>query len=92
MCISRLAEEEAPACVQSCPNEAIRIVTVSRDSLFDSVARAERLTPGSAESSYIHPSTVYTGLNSTINLRAADAAVVKSQHTHWPLVVMLFLT
>lgn len=92
MCITRLADGEAPACVQACPNEAIRIVTVSRASLFDSVTRAPRLTPGSADSDYTHPSTVFTGLHPTVNLRAADAAVVKQEHAHWPLVVMLFLT
>ncbi len=92
MCISRLAEGEAPACVQACPNEAIRIVTVSKESLFDSVARAERLTPGSAESDYTCPSTVFTGLHPVENLHAADAAALKEEHAHWPLVVMLFLT
>lgn len=92
MCITRLAEGEAPACVQACPNEAIRIVTVSRSSLFDTAARAERLTPDSADSSYTRPSTVFTGIDSTRELRAADAAAIAPQHAHWPLVVMLFLT
>ena len=92
MCTSRLAEGEAPACVQACPNDAIRIVTVSRASLFDSTARATTLTPDAFDSSYTRPSTVYTGLHASPALRAADAAALQPQHAHWPLVVMLFLT
>src|SRR4051812_49353190 len=34
MCSSRLSAGEAPACVQGCPNEAIRITVVHRDELI----------------------------------------------------------
>ena len=52
----------------------------------------ERLTPDSADSSYTRPSTVFTGIDSTVELRAADAAAIEPQPAHWPLVVMLLLT
>src|SRR5436309_64998 len=35
MCSSRLSVGEAPACVQGCPNEAIRITVVDKDRIID---------------------------------------------------------
>ncbi len=57
MCSNRLAVGEAPACVQACPNEAIRITVVAKLEITEQFAehplplgggegRGERATPG----------------------------------------------
>src|SRR6267378_5950456 len=48
MCSSRLAVGEAPACVQACPNEAIRITTVKKADIAAAARRGEFL-PGAPD-------------------------------------------
>jgi formate dehydrogenase iron-sulfur subunit len=106
MCHQRLAEGEAPACVQACPTEAIRIVKIktagtSRSAppapLFHSKTNNHPSTIinqlSTIPSSHITlPTTRYTGRNVPATAYAADRAALVPQHAHWPLVLMLVLT
>jgi formate dehydrogenase iron-sulfur subunit len=102
MCHQRLAVGEAPACVQACPTEAIRIVKVTQDK--SSSARAEALhtdlfnltqrhpDSGIPDSSVTLPTTRYVGREVPHSATAADQESLVPQHPHWPLVLMLMLT
>jgi DMSO reductase anchor subunit len=92
MCSSRLAVDEAPACVQACPNEAIRITVVDRLRVIED-SEANVFLPGAAEPDYTLPTTNYKTTRALPrNLLPADYHQVAPQHAHLPLVVMLVLT
>lgn len=98
MCHQRLAVGEAPACVQACPTEAIRIVKipVNRDPVIvrRNLLHSALYNPLSAipDSSITRPTTRYTGRDVPSTAYAADRAALVPQHAHWPLVFMLVLT
>ncbi len=89
MCQSRLAEGEAPACVQACPTEAIRITTVD----IPDRETVPAFLPASPEPSYTLPTTQYVS-KKTIpdNVAAGDLHFPRVEHAHYPLVFMLTLT
>jgi formate dehydrogenase iron-sulfur subunit len=139
MCHGRLAHGEAPACAQSCPTSAIKIVTVevshtaakapdarrrattapgASDATEPAVvgiasttndqrqtvpgaARAKSeiesrksqirgFLPATPDPSYTRPTTRYvTARTFPDDLIAADAAALRPQPAHWPLVVLL---
>jgi DMSO reductase anchor subunit len=92
MCSNRLAAGEAPACVQACPNKAIRITLVDTRSLaLQYRDRAEdRFLPGAPPSEYTLPTTRYTSAKPLPPLlRAADREELRPQPAHTPLVFML---
>ena len=92
MCSQRLAVGEAPACVQACPQEAIRITVVREE---DVIAESEsnRFVPGAHDPRDTLPTTNYkTSRELPRNLLPADYYSVRPEHAHWPLVVMLVLT
>lgn len=96
MCHQRLAEGEAPACVQACPTEAIRIITVSKEPREErkSFLSSTIYDPTSAipDASITRPTTRYVGRNVPTTAYAADRSELVPQHAHWPLVLMLVLT
>ena len=90
MCGDRLKAGEAPACVQACPHEAIRIRVVDVEDVSGRAAAGDFL-PGAFDPSYTRPSTRYRSLRPGA-LVPADAYQVDPEHAHAPLVIMLVLT
>jgi formate dehydrogenase iron-sulfur subunit len=89
MCQSRLSEGEAPACVQACPNEAIKIKVVQLEAVPD----RGQIIAGAFESSYTRPTTTYISAKPIPDhAKPADAGVLRLDHAHVPLTVMLVLT
>lgn len=91
MCVGRLREGEAPACVQACPTSAIKIRVVKKEDLTFTVNTT--MLPGAFDSSYTRPSTLYrTTKTMPKNTKPADAKALRLEHAHWPLVWMMVLT
>jgi formate dehydrogenase iron-sulfur subunit len=92
MCSSRLAVGEAPACVQSCPHQAISIHTVDVQQILEE-AETGAFLPGAPDPQITYPSTLFKSKKPfPRNLLPADYYRVGPQHAHLPLVVMLVLT
>ena len=102
LCQGRLAVGEAPACVQACPNEAIRITRVST-SVVTGQYRGQSVQPGASEAgcslpgmppaSLTLPSTVYRSRRSLDGLESRTlSGTAQSPEPHWPLIAMLVFT
>lgn len=99
MCHDRLGVGEAPACVQACPNEAIKIITVHQDEMRSTAKRGNgEMLADTVAYSYTIPTTRYVGglkVNEALpesRTRSADAARLRVEPSHFPLVIMLVLT
>jgi len=101
MCSQRLSVGEAPACVQACPSEAIRITIVDQGNLraiyrtesTSCETRANDFLPTSPDPAITLPSTRFISKRSLApDLIQGDAAEVRPQPAHAPLVWMLVLT
>lgn len=92
MCHGRLAAGEAPACVQACPTEAIRITVVDTNHAREAAAN-EIFLPDSPDPRITVPTTSYRSKKPLPERAlAANHHRPRVQHTHWPLVLMLVLT
>lgn len=92
MCHGRLAEGEAPACVQACPNGAIAIELVDVAAVVEAVTGDTALVPGAPPSSITTPTTTYRSARGRADGRPAPPTVRHSATPHTPLAVMLVLT
>lgn len=92
MCSQRLAVGEAPACVQACPNQAIRIRVISNEAIRVECEAAQFL-PGAPDSALTIPTTRYVSEKPLPrNTLPADYYSVHRSHGHLPLVFMLVFT
>jgi len=100
MCHTRLSHEEAPACAQACPNQAITIGLVSKAVVENryrdagpSPDEGNRFLPSTPSPDYTLPTTLYrTGRSGASTLRAANAAFLEPANAHYPLTFLLLLT
>lgn len=92
MCYGRLAEGRTPACVDACPEEAIRIEIVRIPEWRAGYAESAN-APGfpSADDS-LSTTRITLPKRLTPNLTRADAFRVRPEHPHWALVLMTTLT
>jgi len=92
MCQDRLADDESPACVESCPNGAISIKIVEISEVLDD-AQADAFLPGAPSPGITAPTTTYTTEgNLPRNVLPANFYNVRPAENHLPLVLMLVLT
>ena len=108
MCSQRLGVGEAPACVQACPNQAIRIAIVDVAIVTAKTTEKTTLVETAPWSQISMPTTKYVSKKScttfhgvsgvsigtieTSNLRSNESIVDKASEGHLPLVVMIVLT
>ena len=89
MCLGRLAQGEAPACVQGCPTGAISIEAV--DVRREAPPLLPLETGAMADARLTRPTTQYVGTRSNRVFVAADAVDLRPASGHDPLAVMLVL-
>jgi formate dehydrogenase iron-sulfur subunit len=101
MCSQRLSAGEAPACVQACPSEAIRITIVDQSNLqavyrsesTSSEDRANFFLPTAPDPALTLPTTRFVSKRPLApDAVASDHADAPRQPAHTPLVWMLVLT
>jgi formate dehydrogenase iron-sulfur subunit len=92
MCSHRLAAGEAPACVQGCPNQAIRIRIIDQAQAVEA-SEAGAFLSGAPAPDHTMPTTSYRSARALpANLLPADFYAVAPEHGHPALVMMLVLT
>ncbi len=97
MCADRLSLGESPACVQACPNQAIRIRIVALAETGESQESARSLVATAPPNEWTRPTTRYlaakqVALASSDELQSREGVGEQSQPAHLPLVLMLVVT
>ena len=92
MCSQRLEVGEAPACVQACPNEAIKIITVNTSEIRPELENKREFIKGAPLPNITLPTTQYIGRKVPDTAKPVDQEKLSLAPAHLPLVFMLMLT
>lgn len=95
LCTDRLGAGEAPVCVSSCPNAAIRVTVIDTGAARVAAATAgATLVTGAPPSSITVPTTTYRSARAGAPPRPgpSDHPSLRRGQSHAPLAVMLVLT
>jgi Fe-S-cluster-containing dehydrogenase component/DMSO reductase anchor subunit len=96
MCSSRLSTGEAPACVQGCPNEAIRITLIDQQQITADYRHSSVIAdflPTAPNPAWTVPTTRYISARPLgQGLTQGDGEGLAPSPSHLPLVLMLILT
>jgi formate dehydrogenase iron-sulfur subunit len=95
MCSSRLGRGEAPACVQSCPSQAIRITVVNQFATTTGFRQTSEnnFLPASPAPAHTIPTTRYNSSSPlTASLLAGDHAQISPAKAHASLVFLLVIS
>ncbi len=90
MCVDRLTHGEAPACVQSCPNSAIRIRTVDKDDVAEQSKQLLAAVDSAPDASVTLPTSNY--VSHLFSRPSTTTPRLRPDHDHLPLALMLTFT
>jgi DMSO reductase iron-sulfur subunit len=92
MCYGRLMHNESPACASACPENAIEIELVRIDE-WRREYKAQANSPGmpSADDS-ISTTRITLPAQASHDLQKVNLGHLRTEHPHWPLIIMTVLT
>jgi len=92
MCHDKLANNQTPACVQTCPGAAIEIEAFNVEQWQTKDMYEQGIAPCLPDVNITKPTTRYTLPKIEGVVTRADEDIVKPNHPEWPLVFMTVLT
>ena len=92
MCHDKLANNQTPACVQTCPGAAIEVETFNVEQWLTKDMYEQGVAPCLPDVNITKPTTRYTLPKIEGEVLRADEDIVKPNHAEWPLVFMTILT
>jgi len=94
MCHDKLANNQTPACVQTCPGAAIEVEAFNVQQWQTKDMYEQGVAPCLPDVNITKPTTRYTlpQINENEEVIPADDHIIKPNHPEWPLVFMTLLT